>query len=163
MRIVLLSRRHHKNSFQCEENSLNDYLHKQAFQDIRKKLAVCFVAVDQMDRVLGYYTLSSESLGRDLIPKKYLNRIPKNYNAPVVLLGRLARDLNAKGSGLGEELLIDALFRSYSLSEQSIGAMAVIVDPISDSARSFYYKYGFIALKDSSKMFLPMNTIKKLI
>jgi predicted GNAT family N-acyltransferase len=163
MRIVLLSRRHHKNSFQCEENSLNDYLLKQAFQDIRKKLAVCFVAVDQMDRVLGYYTLSSESLGRDLIPKKYLNRIPKNYNAPVVLLGRLARDLKAKGSGLGEELLIDALFRSYSLSEQSIGAMAVIVDPISDSARSFYYKYGFIALKDSSKMFLPMNTIKKLI
>ena len=116
-----------------------------------------------MDRVLGYYTLSSESLGRDLIPKKYLNRIPKNYNAPVVLLGRLARDLKAKGSGLGEELLIDALFRSYSLSEQSIGAMAVIVDPISDSARSFYYKYGFIALKDSSKMVLPMNTIKKLI
>ncbi len=163
MRIVLLSRRHHKNSFQCEENSLNDYLLKQAFQDIRKKLAVCFVAVDQMDRVLGYYTLSSESLGRDLIPKKYLNRIPKNYNAPVVLLGRLARDLNAKGSGLGEELLIDALFRSYNLSEQSIGAMAVIVDPISDSARSFYYKYGFIALKDSSKMVLPMNTIKKLI
>jgi len=41
--------------------------------------------------------------------------------------------------------------------------MAVIVDPISDSARSFYNKYGFIALKDSSKMFLPMNTIKKLI
>ena len=163
MRIVLLSRRHHKNSFQCEENSLNDYLHKQAFQDIRKKLAVCFVAVDQMERVLGYYTLSSESLGRDLIPNKYIKRIPKNYNAPVVLLGRLARDLKAKGSGLGEELLIDALFRSFSLSEQSIGAMAVIVDPISDSARSFYNKYGFIALKDSSKMFLPMNTIKKLI
>ena len=78
-------------------------------------------------------------------------------------MGRLARDLKAKGSGLGEELLIDALFRSFSLSEQSIGAMAVIVDPISDSARSFYNKYGFIALKDSSKMFLPMNTIKKLI
>jgi len=40
--------------------------------------------------------------------------------------------------------------------------MAVIVDLIDHLAFSFYEKYGFIELEDSSKMFLPMNVIKKL-
>ncbi|MEM6846403.1 MAG: hypothetical protein AAF632_29620, partial [Bacteroidota bacterium] len=80
-----------------------------------------------------------------------------------ILLGRLARDIKAKGTGLGEHLLLDALFRSYTLSEQSIGAMAVVVDPINENAVKFYKKYGFEQLPDSEKMFLPMNVIKQLI
>ncbi|MCF8309034.1 MAG: GNAT family N-acetyltransferase [Bacteroidales bacterium] len=99
----------------------------------------------------------------ELIPEKYLKQVPKNYNAPVILLGRLARDITAKGKGLGEYLLLDAVFRSYKLSKESIGAMAVVVDPINDKAIEFYEKYGFIKLPDSEKMFLPMKTIGKLI
>ena len=37
-----------------------------------------------------------------------------------VLLDRLARDITAKGTGLGEHLLLDALFRSYHLSDKII-------------------------------------------
>jgi hypothetical protein len=33
---------------------------------------------------------------------------------------------------------------------------------VNDSVRRFYAKYGFIALVDSGKMFIPMNTIKQL-
>lgn len=163
MEIQLLNKAHNRKNFSCEENSLTDYIRNQVSQDIRKKLAACFVAVDNKQNVIGYYTLTSQSLGRDMIPGRYLKQLPENYNAPVVLLGRLARDIHYKGRGLGEHLLLDALFRIYYLSRKSIGAMAVIVDPIHDKAVEFYQKYGFGLLPDSKKMFLPIKVIEQLI
>ena len=163
MEIFILDKTHNRKAFECEEQQLTDYIKKQVSQDIKKKLAVCFVAIDSDNNVIGYYTLSSESLGREQIPDKYLRKVPQNYNAPVILLGRLARNITAKGTGLGEHLLLDALFRAFTLSEESIGAMAVIVDPMNQFAIKFYKKYGFEQLPDSEKMFLPMSTIKQII
>ena len=163
MKIQLLEETHNRKDFACEENSLTDYIRKQVSQDIRKRLATCFVAIDNEENVIGYYTLTSESLGRELIPDRYIKKVPKNYNAPVILLGRLARDISKKGTGLGEYLLVDALFRSYKLSSESIGAMAVVVDPINEKAVDFYKKYGFEQLPDSEKLFIPMKVIGQLI
>ncbi len=163
MEIFILDKTHNRKAFECEEQQLTDYIKKQVSQDIKKKLAVCFVAIDSDNKVIGYYTLSSESLGREQIPDKYLKKVPQNYNAPVILLGRLARNITAKGTGLGEHLLLDALFRAFTLSEESIGAMAVIVDPMNQFAIKFYEKYGFEQLPDSEKMFLPLSTIKQII
>jgi ribosomal protein S18 acetylase RimI-like enzyme len=163
LEIFILDKTHNRNAFECEEQQLTDYIKKQVSQDIKKRLAVCFVAIDNDNNVIGYYTLSSESLGREQIPDKYLKKVPQNYNAPVILLGRLARNITAKGTGLGEHLLLDALFRAFTLSEESIGAMAVVVDPMNQFAIKFYKKYGFEQLPDSEKMFLPMSTIKQII
>jgi len=163
LEIFILDKTHNRKAFECEEQQLTDYIKKQVSQDIKKRLAVCFLAIDNDNNVIGYYTLSSESLGREQIPDKYLKKVPQNYNAPVILLGRLARNITAKGTGLGEHLLLDALFRAFTLSEESIGAMAVIVDPMNQFAIKFYEKYGFEQLPDSEKMFLPMSTIKQII
>lgn len=163
MKIQLLEKIHNRKKFTCEEDSLTEYIRKQVSQDIRKRLTACFVAIDDEQNVIGYYTLSSESLGRELIPDKYLKLVPQNYNAPVILLGRLARDIKTKGTGLGEHLLIDALFRSYKLSNKSIGAMAVVADPINEKAVDFYRKYGFEQLPDSERMFLSMKVIEQLL
>ncbi len=57
---------------------------------------------------------------------------------------------------------MDALYRSLIVSETQKGSIAVIVDPIDPSAISFYSNYGFIALLESNRMFLPMATIKDL-
>ena len=77
------------------------------------------------------------------------------------MLGRLAIDKNFQGKGIGKILLIDALKRCFGASD-SIGAFAVIVDPLDKEAERFYKKYGFIKLPDSGKMFLPMKTIREL-
>lgn len=162
MKVELLNKSHHRQSFECEEKALSDYLKRYVGQDVKKGLALCFVVTNSNNQVIGYYTLSSESLGRDSIPEKFLRKLPRHYNAPVILLGRLARDLSQKGKGLGEFLLMDALFRAFEVSEKSLGAMAVVVDPINEIAHNFYMKYGFSQLPGSGKMFLPMGIIKKL-
>ncbi|MEL6634322.1 MAG: GNAT family N-acetyltransferase, partial [Bacteroidota bacterium] len=87
---------------------------------------------------------------------------PSYHNLPVTLMGRLAVSLNFQGQKLGELLLIDALKRSYSVSRE-IGSMAVVVDPVDESAIKFYEKYGFVLLPDSGKLFLAMKTIGQLL
>jgi len=164
LKVFLLNTKiHDRSKFFCEEESLTEYLQKQASQDMKKSLAACFVLIEGKDNhIKGYYTLTSESINRDEIPQDYKNKIPRNYNVPVTLLGRLARDITMKGKGAGEFLLLDALWRSYEISQKEIGSMAVVVDPINENAISFYNKYGFILLPDSGKMFLTMNAISKL-
>lgn len=163
MRIEALNRSHVRSTFDCESPALTDYLKRRASPDMRKKLAVCFVLVGPDSReVLGYYTLSTASLGRDEIPEPHRARVPTTYKVPLILLGRLARHINLRGSGTGGVLLADALLRCRELSRSSIGAMAVVVDPIDQTARASYARYGFIELPTSPKMFLPMRTIEQL-
>ena len=142
---------------------LDNYLKKQANQDIKRKLSACFVLNDEETNLLkGYYTLANNSIPQNLIPTEFRKKLPKSYiSIPTTLLGRLAIDNRFQGKGIGMLLLIDALKRSYEISK-SIGSFAVIVDPLDKDAEKFYNKYGFINLPDSGKMFLPMNTIKTL-
>jgi hypothetical protein len=58
--------------------------------------------------------------------EKYLKQVPINYDAPVILLDRLAGDIKTKRTGLGEHLLLYALFRSYKLSNKSIEASSIL-------------------------------------
>lgn len=160
---VQLSSKHKKSEFTCGVEMLDDYLHKQANQDIRRKLTACFVLIDEgKELIKGYYTLSNNSIPLNKIPTDFKKKLPKSYTSiPTTLLGRLAVDERYKGQGLGKLLLVDALYRSYEISS-SVGSYAVVVDPIDQSAVEFYSKYGFILLPDSGKMFLPMQTIKSL-
>jgi ribosomal protein S18 acetylase RimI-like enzyme len=154
---VALNSSHKKNLFVCEEPSLENYLRKQAGQDVKKQIAACFVLEGEDSVVRGYYTLSADSVDRTLIPENLQKKLPYK-NLPVTLLGRLARDINYKGKGIGELLLADALTRAYQASA-TIGACAVVTDPINEKARAFYESFGFISL-ESGRMFIPMETIK---
>lgn len=163
LEIVPLHSSHSKKDFTCGKELLNNYIQKQAIQDVKRKLSVCFVLVGQDKIVKGYYTLSSTGIPKEIIPVDLSKKLPKSYtNLPATLLGRLAVDKSVSGQGLGELLLIDALKRSYNVSKSEIGSMAVVVDPIDEQAVKFYEKYGFILLPDSGKMFLAMKTISAL-
>ncbi|MFT5336978.1 MAG: putative GNAT family N-acyltransferase [Sphingobacteriales bacterium] len=156
---------HHREDFSCGKEPLNNYIKRQVSQDIQRKLAVCFVIIeteDKLEKVKGYYTLSSEGIPRDTIPEKFQKKFPKSYESiPSTLLGRLARDKNVNGTRVGEFLLIDALYKCH-VSAKSIASFAVVVDPIDDEAKSFYEKYGFTLLPDSERMFISMKTVDQL-
>ena len=161
----ILSQNHPKlkNDFACGKILLDTYLKTQATQDIKRKLSVCFVSVENKTGLIqGYYTLSSNSIPFGIVPDNYKKHLPDSYSSiPATLLGRLAVDSRFKGLCIGKMLLIDALSRSYEISK-SVGSFAVVVDPLDEAAEKFYSKFGFILLPDSRKMFLPMKTIGKL-
>ena len=160
---VLLNSTHQKQKFSCGVELLDNYLHYQAGQDIKRKLTAVFVIPGEQQSIKGYYTLSNDALPRQSIPENLLKKMPPAYaNLPVTLLGRLAVDKSWHGQRLGELLLIDALKRSYDTAISSIGSMAVVVDPIDESARNFYLKYGFIDLPGSGRMFIAMGTVAQL-
>ena len=161
---TLLTSKHEKASFSCGNEMLDEYLHKQAKQDVKRQLSACFVLADSTNHVNGYYTLSNSSIPRTLLPDEIIKKLPPSYtNLPVTLLGRLAVEEKQKGQGFGALLLIDALKRSYDTAVNSIASMAVIVDPIDDHAIKFYSKYGFHSLPGSGKMYIPMATIAQLL
>ena len=162
LRVELLAKTHDRDGFRCESEALTAYIATQARQDVQRKLSACFVLTQGTPQVLGFYTLSTDSIPRNEAPAALRKTLPKSYRAPVILLGRLARDLSCRGQGLGELLLMDALLRCLWLSDESVDAMAVVVDPLDDGAATFYARYGFIALPDSGRMFLPMRTIRAL-
>lgn len=156
-----LSKDHKKSDFDCENALLNNYIQKQAKQDVTRDLSACYILNDVSDkRVLGYYTLSGNSIDRNDFPLELMQKMPPSYvNLPTILLGRLAIDKNEKGKGFGEILLMHALEKCVTISE-SLGVLAVIVDPIDEKAISFYTKYGFILIPSNNKMFIPIKTIQ---
>ncbi|HXH69136.1 MAG TPA: GNAT family N-acetyltransferase [Pyrinomonadaceae bacterium] len=156
--IELLQKHHNRASFDCGAESLNAFIKQFARQNSEKGLGRTFVAVLPGDsRVYGYYTIASGAVRFDTLPKK----LPP-YPIPVVLLGRLAVDNAAKGQKLGEGLLLDALKRGVRIADQ-LGIYAVEVYALSESARVFYQKYGFIELSDDRlHLHLPIKTIKDL-
>lgn len=158
-----LDSKHDKTNFSCGKDLLDNYLWRQANQDVKRKFSACFVFMDkELDKIKGYYTLSSSNISNELIPESFKKKLPKSYTSlPAILLGRLAIDKDYQGQGIGKILLIDSLKRCYEISD-TIGAFAVIVDPLDIVAEQFYEKYGFIRLPDSGKMFIPMKTIEEL-
>jgi len=162
VKIELLDSSLNKKDFSCGKDMLDNYLHTQASQDVKRKLCVVF-AMSEDTTIQGYYTLSNASIPAELMPEAIKKKMPRSYEAlPVTLLGRLAIDVKFKGQGLDGIILLDALKRSLDISTQSLGSIGVVVDPLDDDAVKFYEKFGFILLPDSGKMFLPMADIAQL-
>ena len=79
----------------------------------------------------------------------------------MILLARLAVDTEARGQGLGQLLLVDALHRCLALGER-LGVHAVEVEAIDANARRFYEKHGVLSLEDDPRhLFLPIATVQK--
>jgi predicted GNAT family N-acyltransferase len=157
-----LGEKHNRAAFSCGVEALDSYLHEQPVQDARKRAAVPFVATSDGQTITGYYTLSQYAIGLDAIPDEVAKRLPKYPMVSATLLGRLAVSTEFRGQGVGETLLMDALYRSLDSSKQADSA-GVIVDAKDESTTAFYSKYGFVELpKVVRRLFLPMGTVEQL-
>ncbi len=161
--IVPLDRKHDRRAFSCVNVALERYLHEQASQDVRKRVATVFVLTDARgNAVIGYYTLTSGSVDLVEWPEALKKKLPLYPVVPVTLLGRLALDKGHQGKVLGEYLLMDALWRCSTVARE-IASLAIIVDAIDDKARRFYEHYGFCAFpKQADRLFLHTQTIQEI-
>lgn len=143
---------HDRRTFCSESPPLDHYLRERVTQDIRRRVAACFVAVTDEQRIAAYYTLASASL----LGKK----LPRYPTVPAVRMGRLAVDQAFKGQGLGSAMLADALERT---ARAEIAAFALMVDAKDERAATFYQHHGFIALPDLPlTLFLPLATARSV-
>ncbi|MFO0152635.1 MAG: GNAT family N-acetyltransferase, partial [Burkholderiales bacterium] len=60
--LALLDATHDRTTFRSDSEPLNRYLRAQVTQDIRRRVAACFVAITDEQRIAGYYTLASASI-----------------------------------------------------------------------------------------------------
>jgi len=156
--IVLLSKEHNRNSFDCGVFELNEYLKKYALQNQKKKSARTYVIIID-NKIVGYYSLAYggvSSVDAPLILTKGLGKYP----VPVIILARLAIDLSQKGKGLGAALLKDALLRTLQAADIA-GLRAMLVHAKDNTAKAFYQKFGFLPSPTNEyHLFLPIAEIE---
>lgn len=163
MDIFPYNRSYKRDKFTCGKKPLDNYILRNATKDVNSGASTCFVILDKEEKeVLGYYTLSTESIPKADAPVKVQREIKYPY-IPVILLGRLAVHNNLKGQGYGKFLLADALRRSAQVAKDHIGAAAVVVDPIDKDSLAFYSKFGFTLLPDGGRMFMTISKIENVI
>jgi ribosomal protein S18 acetylase RimI-like enzyme len=162
IRFDLLGPAHDRAHFSCGVPALDTYLQKQARQDVRRRVAVAFVATPDGKTIAGYYTLSQYSVELGVLPEEIAGKLPRYPLVPATLIGRLAVSAAFRGQGIGELLLMDALSRCLHGSRE-VASAAVMVDAKDDRAAAFYRKYGFLELpKIAMRLFLPMATVEAL-
>jgi len=163
--IAPLNPGHDRRGFRCGVTALDDYIHKQASQDVKRRISRVFVATPagHANVIAGYYTLSSLSVECSQLPGILARKLPR-HPIPAALLGRLAVAKTAQGQGIGRMLLTDAIKRTLALSDQ-IGIHAMIVDAIDEQAQRFYQQFGFSPLdwrepgSQQRRLFLPLKSI----
>jgi GNAT superfamily N-acetyltransferase len=160
--IEQLTTDHDRSTFSCGQPTLDDFLQRYAGQNQKTGVSRTYVATMPGEHVVrGYYSLSSGAVSFADLPDDLRKRLPR-YPVPVAHLGRLAVDQTAKGRGLGEFLLLDALSRIAHVA-QSIGIHAVEVVAVDDNAKQFYLKYGFTQLLDDPHhLYISLKTVQRL-
>ena len=156
-RIEPLSADHDRSRFLSGSDALDRYFREQASQDIKRRIATCFVAINVSDQdVVGYYTLTATSIALNALPPQIAKKLPRYPVVPAVLLGRLAVSRDYQGQGIGGILLADALKRS---ARAELGVFAMVVDAKDEAAQHFYEHYGFTLLPgETRRLCLPITT-----
>ena len=155
--------RHIRSDFCCGQDSLDNYIRKQASQDIKRRVSTVFVLIDEPEfNVLAYYTLSTYTVDITDLDKAFAKRLPRYPQLPATLLGRLAVDGRQKSKRFGELMLVDALKRVLKVSTQ-VASLAVIAEALDEVALNFYLKYGFQQFRqDTMKLYFPMKSVEEL-
>jgi predicted N-acetyltransferase YhbS len=147
--------------FVSGSDELDDWFRHRAGQDQRRNMARVFVALDDTDKIVGFYSLSAFSVGPEDFAEEHARKLPRYDVVPAVLIGRLARHVQVRGEVVGPSLVADAISRLLDASD-SIGVHAIVVDAKDGPAAAFYRTFGFIEFPDArSRLFLPLATARK--
>jgi GNAT superfamily N-acetyltransferase len=136
---------HDRTSFYSGSQGLDRYFREHLSQDIRRRVANCFVAIGPSGDIAGFYTLAATSVPLDMIAPERARRLPRHALIPAVLLGRLAIAKVHQGKHLGAALVADALLRS---AHSEIAAHLMVVEAKDEKAARFYEHLEFERLAD---------------
>ena len=159
-RLERLGEAHDRTLFSCGQEALDRYFQTQVTQDVRRRIAHCYVAVDEASgRIAAYYTLAAASLPVTDLPAELSRKLPRYPTVPAALIGRMAVDRRFQGLGLGGAMLADALER---ILKSAPAVYAFLVDAKDDKPAAFYRHHGFTPIQGRPRaLFLPVSTAMK--
>lgn len=137
-----LTAEHQLLRFNCGETSLDEWLKRRALLNQNNGASRTFVVVDETQLVMGYYALAAGAVLHQDATRSIRQNMPDPI--PVMVLARLAVDIQAQGIQLGAGLLRDAVDRSLSVAKNT-GVRALLVHALHERAKQFYLYFGFQA------------------
>ncbi len=148
-------------NFDCGHSTLNTWLRRYAMQNQRANSSRTFVVCNK-NRVVGYYSLAVGSIEHDLASKRTKKGLAR-HPIPVMILARLAVDLEYQEKNIGSSLLKDALIRTLQASEHA-GIRAIFVHAKDEKAQNFYKHFDFeTSPVDNLKLMLLIKDIRKTV
>ena len=145
-------------SFDCGQLALNQFLQRYALVNQKSNSAQTYVSCNA-GRVVGFYSLAVGSVD----PVTATPRVTKGiaqHPVPVMILARLAVDLQHQHFGLGGALLKDALMRTAQAADIA-GIRALLVHAKDELARQWYQNWEFeSSASDPFHLFLSMKDLK---
>ncbi|HEY5266118.1 MAG TPA: GNAT family N-acetyltransferase [Acidimicrobiales bacterium] len=123
--------------FSCRSSEQMQWLHRHAKQSASTGTTRVFVVTQQDgDVIVAYYAWSMAQLEQTDSPAR-LQKGAGRYPQPVALLARLGVDVEHEGRGIGAALLVDAITRLLTISDD-IGCRGLLIHAESTEARDFY-------------------------
>ena len=120
---------------------LDEWLKQRALQNEESGGSRTYV-VCSGSQVVGYYALASGAVAYASAPGRIKRNMPNPV--PVMVIGQLAIDAGYQGRGIGPALLRDAVLRTVQAADIA-GIRAILVHAISERAKQFYEKCGFVS------------------
>lgn len=157
-----LERVHSRRTFRSGEAAVDAWLATRSWQHQQKRLSVTHVLVDPGGRIAGYYTLATGQVDFGDLPGEHARRLPRRH-LPVAVLAWLGVDSGYQGRGFGRLLLAQAL-RDCHAAGQTYPFVAVILDCLSDKAKTFYRQWDFAELPGHPyRLFLSAQVLEAMM
>lgn len=137
-----VSKAHDRQSFDCGDAVMNDFLRRYARQSHEQNASKTFCAIDAAvpNRVLGFYTVTPSAVAHEDVPASMTKGLAQHEVAGFKL-ARIATDVAVAGQGLGGQLLVAAALRCLRIAAEG-GGVLLIIDAKNERAAQWYAGYG---------------------
>jgi hypothetical protein len=148
--------------FDCGVPALDEWLSRFALSDRRAGASVTYV-LERGSQIVAFYTLAPHTIEHESAPGRLGAGLPRQRPIPVILPARLGLDRCVQVTGLGGDLLKNALARCAGVADD-IGGRAVVVHAKDAEAAAFYQRYGPVPLEQNpNHLFVLMKDLRASI
>lgn len=144
LRLAVLTSAQRRRDFDCGDALVNNWLWANALQSQKKHLSTTKVIVDPAEQIVAFYSLAVGQIDFGDLPREISRKLPRRA-LPVAILAWLGVNVAHQGCGLAKRLVAQAL-RDCHDAGQTFAFIGVILDCISNVAKSFYQQWDFAEL-----------------